>query len=97
MKYGSFQIRLKFGKQAYCMVEVRKGEEAAIIPTLTNFPIFPGNGRRNAANLCWRELLAGLGLARPQACPKRQRELVATFLKQVHYRIKRKHLDFVAL
>ena len=27
-KHGPFQIRLKFGKQAYCVIEVRKGEEA---------------------------------------------------------------------
>ena len=27
-KYGPFQIRLKFGKQAYCVMEVRIGEEA---------------------------------------------------------------------
>ena len=26
---GQFQLRLKFGKQAYCVVEVRRGEEAA--------------------------------------------------------------------
>ena len=30
-KHGPFQIRLKFGKQAYCVVEVRKGEEAVEI------------------------------------------------------------------
>ena len=30
-KRGPFQIRLKFGKQAYCVVEVRPGEEAAEI------------------------------------------------------------------
>jgi hypothetical protein len=29
VKRGPFQIRLKFGKQAYCVVEVRRGEEAA--------------------------------------------------------------------
>jgi hypothetical protein len=28
-KHGPFQIRLKFGKQAYCVIEVRIGEEAA--------------------------------------------------------------------
>jgi hypothetical protein len=28
-KHGPFQIRLKFGKQAYCVTEVRIGEEAA--------------------------------------------------------------------
>jgi hypothetical protein len=28
---GPFQIRLKFGKQAYCVIEVRRGEEAAEI------------------------------------------------------------------
>jgi len=27
-KHGPFQIRLKFGKQAYCVAEVRIGEEA---------------------------------------------------------------------
>ena len=26
---GPFQIRLKFGKQAYCVIEVRIGEDAA--------------------------------------------------------------------
>jgi hypothetical protein len=26
-RYGPFQIRLKFGKQAYCVVEVAKGQE----------------------------------------------------------------------
>ncbi len=26
---GPFQIRLKFGKQAYCVAEVRRGEDAA--------------------------------------------------------------------
>ena len=31
VKHGPFQIRLKFGKQAYCVVEVRIGEEAAEI------------------------------------------------------------------
>ncbi len=25
----TYQVRFKFGKQAYCVVEVRKGEEAA--------------------------------------------------------------------
>ena len=30
-KHGPFQIRLKFGKQAYCVMEVRIGEEAAEI------------------------------------------------------------------
>jgi hypothetical protein len=25
----SYQVRLKFGKQAYCVIELRKGEEAA--------------------------------------------------------------------
>jgi hypothetical protein len=29
MKHGPFQIRLKFGKQAYCVAEIRIGEEAA--------------------------------------------------------------------
>ena len=29
--HGPFQIRLKFGKQAYCVMEVRIGEEAADI------------------------------------------------------------------
>ena len=28
---GPFQIRLKFGKQAYCVAEVQLGEEAADI------------------------------------------------------------------
>ena len=27
-KHGPFQIRLKFGKQAYCVAEVRIGEES---------------------------------------------------------------------
>jgi hypothetical protein len=27
-KHGPFQLRLKFGKQAYCVVELRRGEEA---------------------------------------------------------------------
>jgi hypothetical protein len=31
VKHGPFQIRLKFGKQAYCVIEVRVGEEAAEI------------------------------------------------------------------
>ena len=31
VKHGPFQIRLKFGKQAYCVMEVRIGEEAAEI------------------------------------------------------------------
>lgn len=30
-KHGPFQVRLKFGKQAYCVMEVRIGEEAAEI------------------------------------------------------------------
>ena len=30
-KHGPFQIRLKFGKQAYCVAEVQIGEEAAEI------------------------------------------------------------------
>jgi hypothetical protein len=30
-KHGPFQIRLKFGKQAYCVAEVRIGEEATEI------------------------------------------------------------------
>ena len=30
-KHGPFQIRLKFGKQACCVMEVRIGEEAAEI------------------------------------------------------------------
>ena len=29
VKHGPFQIRLKFGKQAHCVVEVRVGEEAS--------------------------------------------------------------------
>ena len=29
VKLGPFQLRLKFGKQAYCVIELRKGEEAA--------------------------------------------------------------------
>jgi hypothetical protein len=28
-KHGPFQIRLKFGKQAYCVAGVRIGEDAA--------------------------------------------------------------------
>jgi hypothetical protein len=28
-KLGPYQLRLKFGKQAYCVIELRKGEEAA--------------------------------------------------------------------
>jgi hypothetical protein len=27
-KLGPFQLRLKFGKQAYCVVEFRRGQEA---------------------------------------------------------------------
>ena len=27
-KLSPFQLRLKFGKQAYCVVELRRGEEA---------------------------------------------------------------------
>ena len=30
-KHGPFQIRLKFGKQAYCVAEVSIGEDAADI------------------------------------------------------------------
>ena len=30
-KHGPFQIRLKFGKRAYCVMEVRIGEEAVEI------------------------------------------------------------------
>ena len=30
-RHGPFQIRLKFGKQAYCVTEVRIGDEAAEI------------------------------------------------------------------
>ena len=30
-RHGPFQLRLKFGKQAYCVTEVRIGEEAAEI------------------------------------------------------------------
>ena len=30
-KHGPFQLRLKFGKQAYCVVELRRGEEATEI------------------------------------------------------------------
>jgi len=30
-KLGPYQLRLKFGKQAYCVVELRRGEEAAEI------------------------------------------------------------------
>jgi hypothetical protein len=26
---GPYQLRFKFGKQAYCVIEVRRGEEAA--------------------------------------------------------------------
>jgi len=29
LEYGRFQPRLKFGKQTYCVAEVRIGEEAA--------------------------------------------------------------------
>ena len=28
-RHGPFQVRLKFGKQAYCVMEVTIGEEAA--------------------------------------------------------------------
>jgi hypothetical protein len=28
-RHGPFQLRLKFGKQAYCVIEIRRGEEAA--------------------------------------------------------------------
>ncbi len=28
-KHGPFQLRLKFGKQAYCVIELQRGEEAA--------------------------------------------------------------------
>ena len=28
-KHGPMQLRLKFGKQAYCVIELQKGEEAA--------------------------------------------------------------------
>jgi hypothetical protein len=28
-RQGPFQIRLKFGKQAYCVAEIRIGEDAA--------------------------------------------------------------------
>jgi hypothetical protein len=28
-KHGPMQLRLKFGKQAYCVIELRKREEAA--------------------------------------------------------------------
>jgi hypothetical protein len=28
-RHGPFQLRLKFGKQAYCVIEVRPGEDAA--------------------------------------------------------------------
>ncbi|HUL93284.1 MAG TPA: hypothetical protein VLV56_13145 [Burkholderiales bacterium] len=31
VEHGPFQIRLKFGKRAYCVTEVRIGEEAAEI------------------------------------------------------------------
>jgi hypothetical protein len=31
VKHGPFQIRLKFGKRAYCVVEVQPGQEAAEI------------------------------------------------------------------
>jgi hypothetical protein len=31
VKHGPFQIRLKFGKQAYCVAEVQLGEDAAEI------------------------------------------------------------------
>ena len=30
-KLGPYQLRLTFGKQAYCVVELRRGEEAAEI------------------------------------------------------------------
>jgi hypothetical protein len=44
-KHGPYQIRLKFGKRAYCVVEVRIGDEAAdvakklrelLMPALSN-------------------------------------------------------------
>jgi hypothetical protein len=28
-RHGPFQLRLKFGKQAYCVIEMRPGEDAA--------------------------------------------------------------------
>ena len=28
-RHGPYQLRLKFGKQMYCVVEIRHGEEAA--------------------------------------------------------------------
>ena len=28
-RYGPFQLRLKFGKQAYCVIELRPGEDAS--------------------------------------------------------------------
>jgi hypothetical protein len=28
-KNGPMQLRLKFGKQAYCVIELRRGDEAA--------------------------------------------------------------------
>jgi hypothetical protein len=28
-KFGPFQLQLKFGQQAYCVVELRRGEDAA--------------------------------------------------------------------
>ena len=28
---GPFQLRLKSGKQAYCVIEVRRGEEEAVL------------------------------------------------------------------
>jgi hypothetical protein len=28
-RHGPFQLRLKFGKQAYCVIEVRPGDDAA--------------------------------------------------------------------
>ena len=31
-KHGPMQLRLKFGKQAYCVIELRRGEEAAEVP-----------------------------------------------------------------
>jgi len=28
-KHGPFQLLLKFGKEAYCVVEIRRGDDAA--------------------------------------------------------------------
>jgi hypothetical protein len=30
-KHGPFQLLLKFGKEAYCVVEIRRGDDAAAV------------------------------------------------------------------